>query len=286
MKVHIYDPVTAEYIYSFNKSDNKGYITGKIEGLGPPAVRRSRGSYAARSGGYSGKGFWDPRLITVSGMLIADTVVEMQGHRSYWGEVFSRLDDIQLLIELENGNLFLIMCKIDGTPTLDYVPLDPRRAPFSVSFLADDPVIYDNTSGAAISVPLQKTVGGGVTWPMTWPMTWAAGAGATTVQNLGAVPIWPVITLTGSMTNPVISNQTTGEFISLPGFTAPAGSVVVIDLYNETVTLNGGNITGLLSAGSSCWALEEGPNTIKLSTTDVADTVSGLMAWRNGVMGI
>lgn len=286
MKIHLYDPVAEEYLYTFNESENKGYITGKIEGLGPPSIRASRGSYAGRSGGYSGKRLWDPRLVTVSGLLIADTVIEMQAHRAYWSDVFARLDDLYLLIDYENGNQYLIFCSIDGSPSLDYVPLDPLRAPFTVSMLADDPVIYDNTSGHAISVNLARTVGGGITWPLVWPAVWAAGAGSTTVNNDGTVPISPVIALTGSMTNPILSNETTGEFISLPSFTAPAGSVVKVDLRSEFITLNGGNISGLKSATSEWWSLQTGPNTIKLSTSDVADTVSGVMVWRNGVMGI
>src|SRR3954469_20427795 len=108
MKIHVYDPVAAETLYTFNDDATKGYITGKIEGLGPPSIRASRGSYAGRSGGYSGKHLWDPRLVTASGLLIADTVVEMQDHRAYWSEVFSRLDDLHLLIDYENGNQYLI----------------------------------------------------------------------------------------------------------------------------------------------------------------------------------
>src|SRR3954469_17097094 len=189
MKIHVYDPVAAETLYTFNDDATKGYITGKVEGLGPPAIRASRGSYAGRSGGYSGKRLWDPRLITVSGTLIADTVVEMQQRRLDWSDVFARLDDLQLLIDYENGKQYIVFCSVDGAPSLDYTPLDPRKAPFAVSFLADDPVIYDNTSGDAMSVERDRVVGGGITWPATWPATWAAGAGATTVSNDGKVPI-------------------------------------------------------------------------------------------------
>jgi hypothetical protein len=286
MKIHAYDPVSDTTFFVFNDADYKGYITGKVEGLGPPSNRVSRGSYAGRSGGYSGQRYWDPRLITVTGLLIADTVTEMQNRRADWSDAFSWLDELQLVIQLENGNEYLINCSVDGTPTLDYIPLDPLRAPFSVSFLADDPVIYDNTAGHATSVTLSRVAGGGITWPLSWPLSWPAGAAGSTVNNTGTVPIYPVITLTGSMTNPVLSNQTTGEFISLPGFTAPSDAVVLVDLYNHTITLNGGNVAGLLGAGSSWWGLQKGQNTIKLTTSDVADTVTGTMVWRNGVMGI
>ncbi len=286
MKLHVYDPAAEQVVYTFNEATNRGYINVKIEGLGPPGTRSSRGTYAGRSGGYSGRRYWDPRLITASGTLIADTAAEMQQHRLYWSEVFSSLDDLHLLIEHEDGSQYIVFCGIDGTPTLEYNPLNLQVAPFSVSFLADDPVIYDNTAGMATTVTLARTVGGGLTWPVVWPATWAPGAGATTVVNGGKVPIQPLITLTGSMTNPQLLNETTGELLSLPGFSTPAGSVVVVDLYNESITLNGGNITGQRSVASSFWSLETGPNTIKLSTTDVADTVSGEMTWRNGVMGI
>lgn len=65
--------------------------------------------------------------------------------------------------------------------------------------------------------------------------------------NLGDVPAYPYITLTGPLTNPVLTNQQTGGSISLVGLTLGSTDTAILDLRtgNKTLTdLAGNNLLG------------------------------------------
>jgi hypothetical protein len=160
------------------------------------------------------------------------------------------------------------------------------EAPFSLSLIAPDPTIYDNSAGGLNTVVLNPALGGGVTWPITWPIVWSVGSQPISITNTGNVTIYPTITLTGAMTNPTILNVTTGQFFTLTGLTTSAGDVLVIDLLNRSVILNGGSVLNYKTSTSSWWPLIAGSNSIKFTTTNTADPVTGLLSWRSGYRGI
>jgi phage-related protein len=266
-----------------NDDSNGLYLDEPIDGLELPDIRTSSDAYSGRDGGYVGPQFYSPRLVTLNGRAwAADPADIWDLRRTLQTELDT--DSIELHVQADADHHYLLYAK---TTRLDMpIPRIPSIAPFKIDFICPDPIIYDETDASALTANIGKYVGGGVSWPLTWPLTWGAGTGAATVNNTGLVTIYPVITITGSQTNPKITNETTGEFIQLSGLTAPSGSVVVIDFRARTVTLNDGNILAKVTASSKWWGLVPGSNTIRLETGDAADTAAAVMEWRNGYMGI
>src|SRR5689334_8447348 len=82
--------------------DSGAFITGKLSGLGLPSVRRSTGAATGRHGGYSGRPFWGPRLLTIDGILIGDTPSKVQDRRLWFNNAFTDLSDLLMYIEYEN----------------------------------------------------------------------------------------------------------------------------------------------------------------------------------------
>jgi hypothetical protein len=133
-----------------------------------------------------------------------------------------------------------------------------------LGFLAHDPYFYDTTattlsfiSSAPVNffpiMPLQLT--GGV-----------IGSGFT-VFNAGDVEAYPVWTITGPGTNPVLTNTTTGKVIT-PTITLTAGQALTIDTREKTVTReDGSNQFSTLSFASALWTLATGNNAITLAMT-------------------
>jgi hypothetical protein len=289
MKVRIVRRSTGIEVLTMNDFaiDSGCFITGKLTGLGLPSVRRSTGSSSGRHGGYSGRPFWGSRLLTIDGHLIGNDAAQSQDRRLWVNNAFTDLDDLAMYIEYENGNRYVSYCQLIGTPTLDYAPLDQQKTPFYLEFLANDPVFYDANDAHANTAVIPKANGGGITWPVVWPRVSAPGSGNVTVGNTGKVDIWPVITITGSMTNPIIANDSSGKALQLTGFSAPEGSEVVIDMYDLTATLDGGNIFDYLAEPPGWWALlADRLNSIRFETSDIADTAEATIYWRNGYMGI
>lgn len=267
--------------FLLNDLTSKVYVNGEIDGLELPSIRSSTGNYAGRSGGYVGAQLFSPRDVTLTGTVFSSDLSAMEQARKDLETALASLD-VTMRIVTNAGNAYVIYCNL-----LDFkMPInrDMFQADFKIELFAGDINIYDDSSGGALSVTVPREVSGGYTYPVVYPVVYAAGTGPTTVTNNGSVEIFPVLTLTGVMTNPVMANLTADELVAInPIVTAP-GDVVVIDMRARTATLNGSNIFAKVSG--DWWSLATGGNDISLTTSDGGDTVSAAVSWRNGRLGI
>lgn len=96
----------------------------------------------------------------------------------------------------------------------------------------------------------------------------------------GSLCVRPTVTLTGRLTNPTLTNQTTGEAVGYDGIIA-AGTSIVIDMSTGTATEQPSGIprTNLLT-GNTRMQLLPGANVLNLTTTGPSDTGSAEVCWR------
>lgn len=275
--------VTINSLTINDPASSTGVYLDKIDGLDLPAIRTSSGTYSGRDGGYVGPQFYGPRSITLTGRIFSSDLNTFETARASLIDA-TKSKTITLQVVTNAGHAYIIYCNLIDLQ----MPID--REPFSASFkielLSGDAVIYDNATGTPLVASIPLAAKGGYVYKVVYPVVYAAGSAPTTVNNAGSVRIYPVITLTGSMTNPQIQNVTTGETLSLTGLVAGPGTVVEIDMRQRTVLQDGGNIFGLLGLNSVFWGLEPGNNSILLTTTNGSDTVTGTLSWRSGTMGI
>jgi hypothetical protein len=95
-------------------------------------------------------------------------------------------------------------------------------------------------------------------------------------NGLSDVEAWPVWTITGPGSNPILRNLTKGLFTSIP-VTLAAGESIVIDTRPgiKTVTKQDGtNLFGSMTTTSSLWSLAQGQNSIRIEFTAAVATVS------------
>lgn len=272
------------YVLNDPTNANSAYLDEPIDGLGLPPIRTSSGTYSGRDGGYVGSQFYGMRLITLTGRFFSTSPAVLESTRRAIAAALAS-PTVPLTITTNAGNNYLINCFADSLN----MPINRsiNSAPFKITLIAADPTIYDNSGGGLNTASLAKILGGGITWPISWnPVTWAAGSSPTTVSNTGNVNAYPLITLSDVMTNPTVTNTTTGQFFSLSGLTTVAGDKVVIDMANHTVLLNGGPIYTYATLTSTFWPLIPGSNTVSLKSSVSGDTVSGVMTWRSGYRGI
>jgi hypothetical protein len=264
-------------------ADNGFYLEGDILGLALPDIRTSAGVFSGRDGGFVGAQFFGSRYITLTGRAFSSDIATLEDKRLELQQVLSNRQ-ITLRLVTYAGNSYIIECHV----TRMDMPIDRSLhfARFKIELLAPDPVIYDDSGGVELSVEFSRVFGDGFAWPIEWPLEWPESNGATTVNNGGSVTILPRIELNGSMTNPVLTNITTGRLFALTGLATSPDATVVIDMRARTVTLNGGNITHLVSSNSTWWGLQPGGNDITLETGDTGDTVMATLSWRAGFMGI
>jgi hypothetical protein len=170
-----------------------------------------------------------------------------------------------------NGNLQTVFMKVL------YAQLAETTAqgfvqPFVLYAKVIDPTIYlgieQQASTAGTGSPYTT---GNAAFPFTFPVVF--GAELYTVNaaafNTGSLPVYPrAVTIYGPITNPKLTNVTTGEFISI---NVTLGSSDVLSLsYNNTkqiANLNGANVLKSVSTDSTFWKVHPGTNVMSLSGT-------------------
>jgi len=108
----------------------------------------------------------------------------------------------------------------------------------------------------------------------------ATGYITTTVNNIGWATTYPNISLVGPITNPLLGNLTTGEFIQITG-SFNLLDTINIDLYNKLITLNGNPARNLFTSGN-WFSAQPGNNTFYFNGTfTVANQTKATVTWRS-----
>lgn len=268
--------------FVINDNVSGAFLNTQLDGLDLPSIRTSSGNYAGRAGGYVGGQFYGMRSIGIQGKVFGSSVAGLAATRKALQTALDAQSVTMQLITNDGASYILYAYLTDFEMPITQALFS---APYQIELLAPDPIIYDNATGTALTTSISRITSGGYTYPVVYPVIYAAASAPTTVTNSGTTGVYPIIMLTGSATNPVITNRTTNMLMSL-NLTTGSSDVIVIDMRQRTITLNGGSIFGLQGAGSSFWSLPVGPNSIALTTSGGSDTVTGAVSWRSGVMGI
>lgn len=259
-------------------------ISADIVGLDTPPIRTSQGVLSGTDGGYIGAQNYGPRNIAISGTIATRSPADTAALCRALQVATPIRTDLPLEVVTVDGRNVITTTRLIK---LD-MPLSPNPlvARFNLELVAPDPLLYDGSASGLNSVAISPARGGGVRWPMRWKPLWKGGTVPVTATNNGTVVIYPVATLTGSMTNPILTNLTTGEFIKLDAFSTAAGSQVVIDMAQHTVSVDGGSAYRFLSADSRWIGLVPGNNALRLNTGSGSDTVTGVVEWRTGYLSL
>ena len=137
---------------------------------------------------------------------------------------------------------------------------DSRK--ISMQLLMPDPYLYaQNTS----TTNLSPVSGSGLNYPYTYPIVYGTVSGGSgSISNAGNAIAYPVITITGACTNPVITNTTTGEAMTL-NISLAQTDALVIDCRPATrsIKLNGTtNKIGVKTTASKWPSCQPGVNNL------------------------
>lgn len=156
---------------------------------------------------------------------------------------------------------------------------------YSVELFSERHVAESDTETDTDSSALTST-GGGLTFPMTFPILFTgSGAGTLTCPNGGNSESYPVLTITGPITNPSITKAGTGERIKL-ATTIASGETIEVDLYRRTVKAGGtSSVQSTLDVANTSWfSIPAGGVQLQLSGTSFDSntklTASSRDAWR------
>ncbi|GAA2843913.1 hypothetical protein Acy02nite_68490 [Actinoplanes cyaneus] len=157
-------------------------------------------------------------------------------------------------------------------------------AAVAADFVTADDVFYGpaDESGSVALVPAPS---GGLTTPLTTPLTTTAKSDRSTVISVGGeLSAWPVVTVYGPITTPVI--EVVGKWRMTLSASIAAGDSVTVDTRPWARTVlraGGGSLAGALTRDSvrlARAALAPGKYEIALRGIDATGTASMRIAWR------
>lgn len=283
------DLVTTDFMLEYNGlvvGDDEDISLARVEGLTDlPSVRTADRTVLRRHGLHPGDDYLGGRSITLTLEVNAATDAALA----------TRFEEVTAAYQVgaEQALVFQIPGVAGGGKRLVYARPRGLSAPIGLEWLyrlpiitvrfdASDPRLYAFTeSSEADTLP---TTEGGLEFNETPPLTFGAVStgGLFECDNEGTFPTSPVIKLTGPVTNPRVTNVTTGQTTELE-LTVSSGDYVVLDAGARTVLLNGtASRYSSLASDSEWFDLEPGVNEIRYeasTTTSSAITVTFRSAW-------
>jgi hypothetical protein len=150
-----------------------------------------------------------------------------------------------------------------------------------IMMFCPDPRYYDSTVNAlSLSMP---TVIGGRTYDRTYNLTYTPTTNSNkgTATNAGNIYSSPIVTIQGPATNPVIS-YVEGSVDFTCTVTLGASDVLVIDMFNRLVTLNGSAARNLVTNASRWWDIPANSTaTIYFYASSTTTSSTATVNWSN-----
>lgn len=264
--------------------DNNIILTIPISGIGRTTTRVSGSDYSGRDGGYVSSQFQSRREIVLRGLAKGSTSQEAAESLSEVYQATPLRQKLPLYIITDDGTpYFTEVFFVD----MNYEAENRLFHKFELILIAPDPNFYivdlDNPDDGWVEQTIMEIEGGGYVTPYVLPVVWEPSAQPTVIYNPTNDIVMPQIVLEGRFTEPIVENRTTGQQIKLNVTTAP-GDLIIIDMLNRSITLNGGSI--LPARVGNWWGLVEGENRIAMSTDDPADTKEGIVRYRLPYVGV
>lgn len=274
------------YSFAFNGfvfgGTGSPYQITKVDGLESlPTIRNQDDNRGYFDGMFSGNDFLSGRSITM-------TILTLSGNGNSAAQNFNLLQ--AALLPQQTGTTPL-QFQLSPAGGLQYVNARVRGQVTSITpeytygyitstwqFFCPDPRYYDNTQQ---SLSLTTSSALGRIYNRVYPLIFGGGAAGVTLNNAGWANAYPVITITGPVTNPTVGNSTQGTYITIQGTYANTDTIVV-DLGQRLVTVDGNPARNLLANTSNWFWAAPGNNQFYFTGTGtLAGTTSATATWNN-----
>lgn len=283
-------------VTSLDVTDMVNYSLLQFDGLGMAPVHRltQRG---ALQNGESDIGYrLDPRIITMILAGYGSSQTELHDRRA---EIIGMLkpgastDPVKIRWTFPDGTKRQIDCHFRDQLTLPSVDWRYRHHKIAFTLQAPDPTWYDPTGGS-----VTFAVGGGGTgfaFPLAVPMSFGASTldiyQTITLDGDNAWDTYPIIYVTGAVTNLVLTNTATGDVLDFTGNTVGGGVTYTIDLRYGAKTVidsSGVNRVNELTTSSdlATWRLVPGVNSIHAVGASITSATSILVQYNQRFIGV
>jgi hypothetical protein len=224
----------------------------------PPSTGNTE-QRAADHGGWSSDAYYAPRVVEITGWLIADGWAGASlALDRLWGAV--PLQAADWMYVAEGARTLCAMVRQEQDPLVDRTA---GWAKFSLSLSADDPRRYSSDE-TTLSTGLPSTTGG-LSLPLSLPLTINATttSGVLSVTNAGNMPTRPTFTIAGPVSAASITHRSSGKTLRIPDG-VPSGRTLTIDTDRRLALLDG---TAPRVVTGSWFEYEPGTNEVAFSAS-------------------
>jgi len=276
------------YSFAFN-----GFVFGgasspyqilSVDGLKAlPSLRIQDSDRGYQDGTISGRDFLNARTISITIQIMSGNGLGAQANYNL----------LQAALQPQQSGTSPLQFQLSTGDNFQYVNARVRRAMATVDpdytygritaqyeFYCPDPRYYDYTTQTANMTPTNPL---GRTYNRTYDLTFGGGSQTqtATVTNNGDTTTYPIITIYGPVTNPVVGSTTSSQALSF-NYTMIQSDIISIDLQYKTILLNGNPARNLLK-GSSQW-FAAAPGTSSFYFTGTGTTIgqtNATVQWNN-----
>lgn len=263
-----------------------------VDGLGLPPLHRFTQRGPQQHGATNRDFRLDPRSLTLIGSFTRNCPADVWAARRRLLDIFKPSNiPVQLRWDLSDGTSRQLDTFIEGELTLPFGAVSGQgggqdrqtliglsggvQQRTAIQVIAEDPTLYDPTL-VTVTIP-NTTFGTGMTVPLPVPFSIGSSvmSGAQVITYLGDWLTYPTIRLTGPMTDPIVTNTTTGEVLNFTGTTIAIGEYLDIDLSYGAKTVRDSNgvnqIAALVSTSDlGTWHLAAGSD----ASSSLANTIT------------
>lgn len=245
-------------------------LNGAVGGVSTPLnIPRYDGSYRSRS-------YRDSKTIILTGWAQAPNKhVAEQAWDQFLG-LFEGGGQVQLIVT-DDYTTRTMLVELSDIPHVS--PWETANGfDWSLTLLAIDPRKYGLFPVSASTT--KASTSSGLSWPLDWStgggLNWgtSTSTGRLSLSNAGTAETWPTFTLTGPLTNPVLTNTLTGQQLAY-NQTIASGSSLIISTspYARTVaTGTGADQRANLTTAQWFPVPANGSVSVQLGSSSVGDT--------------
>ena len=279
--------VIANYSFSFNNQVFGGtdspYQILSVDGLEAlPEIRNQDDNRGYADGMFSGRDFLGGREISM--------IIQILGSSNATAQLnFNTLQRALLPQQSGTTPLYFILSNAAGEQVINarvrglQATVDPDYTygyiTAQVVFFCPDPLYYNSNVQTAT---LLYTLPTGRTYDRTYNVTYGGGSViiSTTISNSGWATTYPTIAISGPITNPTVGNTTENKALNFVG-TYSSSDILLVDLYNKLITLNGAPARNTLISGE-WFSAQPGNNQFYLTGTGtLAGTTQAVVTWQS-----
>lgn len=249
------------------------------------AIRTSSQKLTGQNGGIVWKQLYDMRTIGIEVIIIGNNASDYFTKRDMLMQLFTISDNTkELRVELPNGVTRRIQCKVYAVDEIKEEVGEIWQGDLHIVLIAPEFLWRDGEHSLVLNINDTSYIGGS---PVPSPVPSALGynKSAINIINVKGIDNYPYYELLGDVTNPTITNRTTGEWWRLEG-TIDRPTYVYKDSYGVHAGVEGAKDFYSDILVGTFFKLQEGDNILSYKGTKIDDDVTATIKYSNCYVGI